>query len=333
MCTHRVLAGAAPLAERNIRCPPHDDLKEGITRMPDASSPLRLQDVPSDWRRPVLVVAFSGWNDAAESATAAARALSRIWSSKPLAVIEPEEFYHFGLTRPEVRFRQDASGIREVHWPTTDFVRSDEPALARDVIVGVGIEPHLKWQTFCGHILDLARRAQVSLVITLGALLADVPHTRPIRISGVASDPELRGRFQTTPTRYEGPTGIIGVLNDACRRVELPAVSLWANVPHYISEVSNPHAVLALVRRVLDFLEWPAELSELTEASAEFDRQLARILAQKPEVAKYVRELEERQAQADPADEPAADELPSAADLIREVEQFLRRQQGNGGMQ
>jgi proteasome assembly chaperone (PAC2) family protein len=334
MRTHRAPAGAAASTARNNRGPlRHDDLKEGITLMTDSSSPLRLHDVPSEWRRPVLVVAFSGWNDAAESATAAARVLSRSWPSKPLAAIEPEEFYHFGLTRPEVRFRQDGSGIRDVHWPTTDFVRSDEPALARDVIVGVGIEPHLKWQTFCGHILELAHRAQVSLVITLGALLADVPHTRPIRISGVASDPELRGRFQTTPTRYEGPTGILGILNDACRRAGLPAVSLWANVPHYISEVSNPHAVLALVRRVLDFLEWRADLSELTEAAAEFDRQLARILEQKPEVAKYVRELEERQAQADPADEPAADELPSAADLIREAEQFLRRQQGDGGTQ
>jgi proteasome assembly chaperone (PAC2) family protein len=290
MRTHRAPAGAAASTARNNRGPlRHDDLKEGITLMTDSSSPLRLHDVPSEWRRPVLVVAFSGWNDAAESATAAARVLSRSWPSKPLAAIEPEEFYHFGLTRPEVRFRQDGSGIRDVHWPTTDFVRSDEPALARDVIVGVGIEPHLKWQTFCGHILELAHRAQVSLVITLGALLADVPHTRPIRISGVASDPELRGRFQTTPTRYEGPTGILGILNDACRRAGLPAVSLWANVPHYISEVSNPHAVLALVRRVLDFLEWRADLSELTEAAAEFDRQLARILEQKPEVAKYVR--------------------------------------------
>ena len=120
---------------------------------------------------------------------------------KHSAVIQPEEFYHFGLTRPEVRFRKDAPGIREVHWPTTDFFRSDEPALARDVIVGVGIEPHLKWQTFCGHILELARRAQVTLVITLGALLADVPHTRPVRISGVASDPELGRRLQTTPTQ------------------------------------------------------------------------------------------------------------------------------------
>ena len=297
--------------------------------MTDASSPLIVEPGPTEFRRPVLVVAFSGWNDAAESATSAARFLCRIWSMKRLAAIQPEEFYHFGLTRPEVRFRKDASGIREVQWPTTDFYLSDEPALARDVIVGVGIEPHLKWQTFCGHILDLARRAQVTLVVTLGALLADVPHTRPVRISGVASDPELSRRLQTTATRYEGPTGIIGVLNDACRRAGLPAVSLWANVPHYVSEVSNPHAVLALVRRVLEVLEWRADLSELTEAATEFDRQLARIVSQKPEVAKYVQELEQRHTHEEPTEAPSGGDLPSAAELIREVEQFLRQQRGD----
>lgn len=298
--------------------------------MTDVPSPLHLEDNPSGLRQPVLVVAFSGWNDAAESATSAARFLCRIWSMSRLAVIRPEEFYHFGLTRPEVRFRKDAPGVREVHWPTTDFFRSEEAALGRDVIVGLGIEPHLKWQTFCGHILDLARQAHVSLVITLGALLADVPHTRPVRISGVATDRELGRRLQATPTRYEGPTGIIGVLNDACRRAGLPAVSLWANVPHYVSEVQNPHAVLALVRRVLDVLEWEADLSELTDAAAEFDRQLARIVAQKPEVAKYVQELERRHNQGESGDRVSSEELPSAAELIREVEQFLRQQRHDG---
>ena len=298
--------------------------------MADTVVPLFVDDLPSDLRRPVLVVAFAGWNDAAESATNAARFLCRSWPTRRVAVIQPEEFYHFGLTRPEVRFRKDSRTVREVHWPTTDFFLSEEPSLGRDVIVGVGIEPHLKWQTFCGHILELADRAQVSLVITLGALLADVSHTRPIRLSGVASDPELGRRFQTTPTRYEGPTGILGILNDACRRKNLPAVSLWANVPHYVSEVSNPHAVLALVRRVLDFLEWQADLSELTEGAAEFDRQLARIIAQKPEVAKYIQELERRDAETD-TPEPSADELPSAGDLIREMEQFLRQQKPGGG--
>src|SRR5512147_860489 len=299
--------------------------------MAEPQSALWIDDLPADLRRPVLVVAFSGWNDAAESATSAARFLCRTWSVAHAALIHPEEFYHFGLTRPEVRFRKDAPGIREVHWPTTDFFRSDEAGLARDVIVGVGTEPHLKWQMFCGHILEIVRRAQVTLVITLGALLSDVPHTRPVRISGVASDLELGRRFQTAPTRYEGPTGIIGVLNDACRRAELPAISLWANVPHYVSEVSNPHAVLALVRRVLDIVEWQADLTELSDAAAEFDRQLARIMAQKPEVAKYVQELERRHAQEEPADAAPAGDLPNSADLIREVEQFLRQQRGDAG--
>ena len=293
--------------------------------MPNPSSPLTIDSLPDDLRQPILVVAFAGWNDAAESATAAARALCRLWPVRSVAAIQPEEFYHFGLTRPEVRFRA-GSTIRDVHWPTTDFYLSEEPALSHDVIVGIGIEPHLKWQTFCGHILELARHTGVSLVITLGALLADAPHTRPVRISGVASNLELARQFRTTPTGYEGPTGILGVLNDACRRIELPVVSLWANVPHYVSEVNNPHAILALVRRILGFLEWTADLSELIEATAEFDRQLTSIMEQKPEVAKYIRELERRQ---ETPNEPAApaDELPPASDLIREVEQFLRQQQ------
>jgi proteasome assembly chaperone (PAC2) family protein len=292
--------------------------------MPNPSSPLQIDALPPDLCQPILVVAFAGWNDAAESATGAARALCRTWPTRQVATLHPEEFYHFGLTRPEVHFRP-GSPIRDVHWPTTDFYLAEEPALSRDVIVGIGIEPHLKWQTFCGHILALARQAGVSLVITLGALLADVPHTRPIRISGVASDAELGRRFRTTPTGYEGPTGILGVLNDACRQSDLSAVSLWANVPHYVSEVSNPHAILALVRRVLEHLDWTADLDELTEATVEFDRQLRRIMEQKPEVAKYIRELERRQEAPDEPP-PAGDDLPGAGELIREVEQFLRQQ-------
>jgi proteasome assembly chaperone (PAC2) family protein len=289
------------------------------------SVPLVVEDLPSDLRRPALLVAFSGWNDAAESATTALRFLCRVMRMRRVAVIQPEEFYHFGLTRPEVRFQEGSRTTREVHWPTTDFFISEDASIGRDLIVGIGTEPHLKWQTFCGHILDLAQQARVSLVITLGALLADVPHTRPIRISGVASDAELGRRFQTTPTRYEGPTGILGVLIDACRRAGLPAASLWANVPHYVSEVSNPHAVLALLRRILDFLEWQTDLTELTEGAAEFDRQLARIMTQKPEVAKYIQELERRYAEPDAAETPS-DQLPNTGDLIREVEQFLRQQ-------
>lgn len=299
--------------------------------MAESSSPLVIEELPPGLRRPILLAAFAGWNDAAETATSAARFLCQRWSVRRIAQILPEEFFHFGLTRPEVRFRGGSQTVREIHWPANEFFASLEPSLPRDLIIGVGIEPHLKWQTFCGHILEVAHRAQVTLVITLGALLADVPHTRPVRVTGVATDPELAARLRTSPTRYEGPTGIVGALNDACRRAGLPVVSLWANVPHYVSEVSNPHAILALVRRVLEFLEWGTDLAELEEAASEFDRQLARIVSQKPEVARYIQELERREAKVEAAEGEPISDLPAATELIREVEQFLREHRGEPG--
>ncbi len=295
--------------------------------MDQPSSPLVIEDLPANLRRPVLLAAFSGWNDAAESATSAARFLSQRLAGQRFAYIQAEEFYHFGLTRPEVRI-QAGTQVREIRWPTTDFFLGIEPSIPRDVIVCLGSEPHLKWQTFCGHILELARLVGVTQVITLGALLADVPHTRPIRVSGVTTDPELAAQFQTSPTRYEGPTGIVGVLIDACRLGGLPAASLWANVPHYVSEVSNPHAILALVRRILAYLEWETDLGDLEEAAKEFDRQIARIVSQKPEVARYIQELEQRQPGEVEERGPGTD-LPNTGDLIREVEQFLREHRGD----
>jgi proteasome assembly chaperone (PAC2) family protein len=298
--------------------------------MTESLSSLRIEDFPSDLRRPILVTAFAGWNDAAESATSAARFFCQRWSARRIAQILPEEFFHFGLTRPEVRIQEGAQ-TREIRWPATEFFLSQESSLPRDAIVLLGIEPHLKWQTFCGHILEVARRARVTLVLTLGALLADAPHTRPVRVTGVSTDRELAARLRTTPTRYEGPTGIVGVLNDACRRAGIEVASLWANVPHYVSEVTNPHAILALVRRVLDLLEWNTDLGELEASVAEFDRQLARILSQKPEVARYIEELERRDARTEAAEGEAAGDLPGTSQLIREVEQFLREHRRDTG--
>jgi proteasome assembly chaperone (PAC2) family protein len=298
--------------------------------MAEPTSPLIIDGLPPELRRPILIAAFAGWNDAAETATSAARFLSQRCSGRRVGRILPEEFFHFGLTRPEVRV-QEGTQAREIRWPANEFFLAEEPSLPRDLIFLIGIEPHLKWQTFCGHVLEVARRARATAVVTLGALLADVPHTRPVRITGVSTDPELAARLRTTPTRYEGPTGIIGVLNDACRRAGLPVVSLWANVPHYVSEVSNPHAILALVRRILDFLEWRTDLSELHEAAAEFDRQLERIMAQKPEVARYIQELERRDVKAEATEGATPGELPGAGDLIREVEQFLREHRKEPG--
>jgi proteasome assembly chaperone (PAC2) family protein len=292
--------------------------------MAESHSPLVLEDLPPGLRQPILLAAFQGWNDAAETATSAARILCKSWSSRRIGEILAEDFFHFGLTRPEVRIR-DGSQTREIRWPANELFLLQEPSLPRDVIVLLGIEPHLKWKTFCSHILEVARRAEVSLVMTFGALLADVPHTRPVRISGVATDRELAARIQASPTRYEGPTGIVGVLNDACRRAGIPAVSLWANVPHYVSEVNNPHAILALLRRALTLLEWHMDLSELETAAAEFDRQLGRIVSQKPEVARYIEELERRDAQSEAAEKEPLGEVPGSSQLIREVEDFLRQ--------
>jgi proteasome assembly chaperone (PAC2) family protein len=291
---------------------------------------LTIFDEPAGLRRPILIMAFSGWNDAAESATTAARYLGQIWPSRALASIDPEEFYHFGLSRPHVRFKPDSRKEREVVWPATEFSISQPEALDRDLIVGVAIEPHLKWRTYCGAVLELVRRCEASLVLTLGALLAEVAHTQPVRLVGGAYDPELAARLGIRPTRYEGPTGIVGVLNTICREEGIPTASLWANVPHYVSGIENPKAAMALVRRVLGLLNAEVDLSDLSAASAQFEQNLNAIVAQNKKIADYVRRLEAKPPD-DEGDEPLpsraeADELPPSADLVAEIEQFLRQQ-------
>jgi proteasome assembly chaperone (PAC2) family protein len=289
--------------------------------------PLTIQQLPEGLRRPILIVAFAGWNDAAGAATTAARYLAQAWSAEKFAAIDPEEFYHFGLSRPHVRFKAGSRTDREIVWPATEFSLARAPELIRDVIVGVAAEPHLKWKTYCGLVLELARRCQVALVLTLGALLAEVPHTRPVKLVGGASDPELAAMLGIRPTRYEGPTGIVGVLNTTCREQGMPTASLWANVPHYVSGTENPKAALALVRRVVDFLQASIDLSDLEEATKQFEQNLAEIVAQNAKIAGYVKKLEARRD--DDEDEPPAprEELPPASDIVAEIEQFLRQQQ------
>jgi proteasome assembly chaperone (PAC2) family protein len=291
------------------------------------SEHLSLQDAPEHLRRPILIMAFSGWNDAAEAATTAARHLAQLWSARVFATIDPEEFYHFGLSRPQVRFKAGSRHEREIIWPVTEFSVVQTPALERDLIIGVAVEPHLKWRTYCGTVLELARRCQASLVLTLGALLAEVAHTQPVRLVGGAHDPELAARLGIRPTRYEGPTGIVGVLNTLCREHGMPTASLWANVPHYISGIENPKAALALVRRVLALLDAEADLSELSEAARQFEQNLNGIVAQNAKIAEYVSRLERKRSDEDePPPGPAAgDELPPSADLVAEIEQFLRQ--------
>lgn len=288
-------------------------------------NPLIIDELPEGLRRPILIMAFAGWNDAAEAATTAARYLSQAWSGRKFARIDPEEFYHFGLSRPHVRFKAGSRTEREIIWPATEFslVRSDR--LPRDVIIGVGIEPHLRWKAYCAAFIELARRAQVTLVLTLGALLAEVPHTRPIYLVGGAPDPELAALLGTRPTRYEGPTGIVGVLNTICRDEGLPIASLWANVPHYISGIENPKAALALVKRVLLLLSTDLDLSELEEGAKQLDQNLSEIVSQNSQLAAYVEKLEAKEIEDDepPAVEP--EELPPASELVAEFERFLRQ--------
>jgi proteasome assembly chaperone (PAC2) family protein len=296
------------------------------------SDHLTFVEEPEPLRRPLVIMAFSGWNDAAESATTAARYLAQLWSSRTIATIDPEEFYHFGLSRPYVRFKPGSRTEREVVWPATEFSLAQPAEVDRDIVVGVAIEPHLKWRTYCGAVLELARRVEASLVLTLGALLAEVPHTRPVRLVGGAHDPELAALLGIRPTRYEGPTGIVGVLGTMCRDSGIASASLWANVPHYISGIENPKAALALVRRVLTLINAEADLTDLTEAAAQFDQNLNGIVAQNAKIAEYVTKLERKKPDQDDeeAEQDTADELPPSADLVAEIEQFLRQQRPEG---
>ena len=293
------------------------------------SDHLTIFETPGGFRRPLLIMAFSGWNDAAESATTAARYLAQIWPSEPVGTIDPEEFYHFGLSRPYVRFKPGSQTEREVIWPVTEFSIARPPSIDRDLIVGVAIEPHLKWRGYCAAVLALARHCQASLVLTLGALLAEVAHSRPVRLSGSAYDPELAARLGVRSTRYEGPTGIVGVLNTLCREQGIPTASLWANVPHYVSGIENPKAALALVRRVLPLLNAEADLTDLVEATRQFEENLNGVVAQNAKIAEYVAKLERKKPEED-EDVPPRDELPPSGDLVAEIEQFLRQQRPEG---
>ena len=295
------------------------------------ADPLTILDRTEGLRRPLVVMAFAGWNDAAESATSAARYIGQIWASRPLASIDPEEFYHFGLSRPHARFKPGSRTDREIVWPATEFSLAEPATLERDVIVGVAIEPHLKWRTYCNAVLQLARSCSASLVLTLGALLAEVPHTRPVRLVGSAHDPELAARLGLRPSRYEGPTGIVGVLNTVLRDEGVPVASLWANVPHYISGIENPKASMALVRRVLSLLNTEADLSDLEDSTRQFEQNLEEIVSQNAKIADYVKKLERKKPEEDEEEQPETrDELPPSGDLVAEIEQFLRQQRPEG---
>ncbi|HZO50336.1 MAG TPA: PAC2 family protein [Gaiellaceae bacterium] len=274
--------------------------------------------------RPVLIAAFRGWNDGGQGASLAGAYLARAWAAQEFATIDPEEFYDFQATRPMVSL---ADGMtRRIDWPENSFLHAPLPGARRDAIIMLGVEPNLRWRTFSDLIAGLAREHGVELVITLGSLLADVPHTRSAPVTGSATDPALIEELGLQASRYEGPTGIVGVLHDACGRAGLKSASLWAAVPHYVSLTPSPRAAKALVDRLAALLGADVDTEELDEAAEAYTRQVSEAVASDEETAAYVRELERR------ADELGEDDLPSGDALAAELTRYLReRDNENGG--
>lgn len=283
---------------------------------------LRIEQRP-ELERPVLIAAFRGWNDGAQGASLAGGYLAKIWNAQQFASIDPETFYDFQATRPMVSL---VDGItRRVDWPDNDFYSATPSGLGRGALLLLGVEPNLRWKRFTSLIVELALEYDVELVVTLGALLADVPHTRPAPVTGTATDPALVERLGLQTSRYEGPTGIVGVLHDACCTASLPSVSLWAAVPHYVSLAPSPRAALALCQRLGDLLESPIDTAELEEAVEAYTARVTEAVATDEETAEYVQELEQR------AEMIAESDLPSGDSLAAELTRFLRERDEQDG--
>jgi proteasome assembly chaperone (PAC2) family protein len=288
---------------------------------------LRFADRPA-LTRPVVIAAFEGWNDAGDAATVAAQYLRDRWHAAPFAAIDPEEFYDFTSTRPRVQLDDD--GQREIVWPGNEFSAGRVEPAGPDVIVVVGTEPQLKWRTFCEQITDVAASYDARLVVTLGALLAEVAHSKPVSVIGTSFDPDVVEGLGLRRSTYQGPTGIVGVLHDACRRAGLATASLWAAVPTYVSSAPSPKAALALVERTAQLLDVGVVTTDLEIAAASYERQINTLVAADDETAAYVARLEsEDDADDDDEDEDfEVDEVAGSPDrLIEEVERFLRDQE------
>ena len=289
--------------------------------------PLIWEGDPPDLRRPTLVAAFLGWNDAASAATTALEAVAVSLDSEVVARIDPEEFFDFQDNRPTIRLTAGQS--RRVDWPANTLMAAEAPSAERDLVLLSGTEPSLRWRTFTELVVGAVERLGVETVVTLGALIADVAHTRPVPITGLASDPELVEQLGMSGSKYEGPTGIVGVLHDACRKRGLTSASLWAAVPHYVAAVPNPKAAHALLRRLEGLTGVAIEASELEEASERFDEQIDRAVAANPEIEDLVQRLEQEQAEA----VVLADDVPSGETIASDFQRFLRQrgERGDGG--
>lgn len=289
-------------------------------------------------RDPIMIAAFAGWNDASEVATFAARFLVQQWTARKMAEVEPEDFYVFTETRPTVRVTGRLQ--RRIEWPANEVYFHIDMTSAKDYIVLIGVEPQLKWRTFTDMLVGFAKQHGVSRLLTLGGLVADAPHTLPARLSGTSNSVQLSHELRVLgiePTRYEGPTGILGVLNAYFARAGLTTASIWGAVPDYLSASPNIKVSLALLEKLGALLHLNLDLSELRSLESQFDRQVAEALADNPEVQAYVHELEERvQTRRREPSAPRSEQemLPSGESLIQELEEYLRRRQrGQGGGQ
>ena len=284
---------------------------------------LRIHSRP-ELEKPVLLAAFRGWNDGAQAASLAAGYLAKTWDAEQFAEIDPEDFFDFQATRPHVSLEDGLT--RRIEWPETGFYHARPEGLDRDVVLLLGIEPNLRWRTFTELVVGLASELEVELMITLGALLADVPHTRPAPVTGSATDSELVERLGLSASRYEGPTGIVGVLHDACREAGIPSASLWAAVPHYVSLTPSPRAAVALCERLGSLIGIDIDVDELEEAAQSYEEQVSEAVASDEETASYVEELERR---TDSIEESS--DLPSGEALAAELTRFLRERDEEDG--
>jgi proteasome assembly chaperone (PAC2) family protein len=283
--------------------------------------PLRWERRPDGLRAPALVCAFKGWNDAGESATSALSFLGAHLEAERFATVDPEEFVDFQNTRPSVQLTEGLS--REIAWPEFELYEARVPRAPRDLILLSGPEPAYRWRTFCRTVIELAEALGVQLVVPLGALLADVPHSRPVAITGIASDEALEERVGLSRPTYEGPTGIVGVLHALCSDAGLPTASLWAAVPHYVAVVPNPKGALAILRKLEGLIGVTVDAQELETAAMEYDRQVSRAVEMDPDVQAFVERLEREASESEEPPNPG--DLPSGDVIAREFQRFLRQ--------
>jgi predicted ATP-grasp superfamily ATP-dependent carboligase len=279
---------------------------------------IELEDL-GELRDPVMICAFEGWNDAGEAASAVVEHLADVWDAEVVAALDPEDYYDFQVNRPRVVME---AGRRRISWRTTRVLVARDTSLGRDVVLVQGVEPSFRWRAFAIELMELAQAVDVSMVLTLGALMADVAHSRPIPVTATSDNEDTRHRLDLEMSTYEGPTGIVGVIADAANQVGIPSVSCWAAVPHYAGHTPSPKATLALVVRLEDLFDAPVEHGELDEDSRAWERGIDELAASDSEVAEYVESLEEAQ---DTADLPEA----SGDAIAKEFERYLRRRGGD----